>query len=121
MPMPGADMLRSIALTLAAVVIARANEPRVTTRGQDIHQLMASARNAPAPLCALAVGAVGNHGWGRWTDAPVTPLAPVEQPRERRSRKGRDSLSTADVQFLFENLQIDDACVRELAVRLLAG
>ena len=82
---------------------------------------MTSARNAPAPLCALAVAAVGNYGWGRWSDAPVTPLAPVRQPRERRGRKGRDSVSTADVTFLFENLQIDDACVRELAVRLLAN
>ena len=115
-------MLRSVALTLAAVLIARVHEPRVTAApgDQDIHQLITSARNAPPPLCALAVAAVGNYGWGRWTDAPVTPLAPARLPRERRG-KGRDSVSTADVAFLFENLQIDDACVRELAVRLLAN
>ena len=76
-------MLRSVALTLAAVLIARVHEPRMTTAApgdQDIHQLMTSARNAPAPLCALAVAAVGNYGWGRWSDAPVTPLAPVRPP-----------------------------------------
>ena len=87
-------MLRSVALTLAAVLIARVNEPRVAGKApgdQDIHQLIASARNAPVPLCALAVAAVGNYGWGRWSDAPVTPLAPVRQPRERRGHKGRSS------------------------------
>ena len=118
-------MLRSVALTLAAVLIARVHEPRVTTGrtgDQDIHQLMTSARNAPAPLCALAVAAVGNYGWGRWTDAPVTLRSHRCGSRgSARGRKGRDSVSTADVTFLFENLQIDDACVRELAVRLLAG
>ena len=75
-------MLRSVALTLAAVLIARVHEPRMTTAApgdQDIHQLMTSARNAPAPLCALAVAAVGHYGWGRWSDAPVTPLAPVRR------------------------------------------
>lgn len=113
-------MLRSIGLTLAAVVVAGIHEPRSIMREQDIRQLMAAARNAPTAICALAVSGVGNWG-GRWADAPVTPLEPVQQPRDYTRRRGRDTVSTEDVRFLFDNLSINDACVREMAVRLLAN
>ena len=94
-------MLRSVALTLAAVLIARVHAPRMTTAApgdQDIHQLMTSARNAPAPLCALAVASTitvvqrtlsvrkqvlsdpANAGLG--TPAGTTPATAERGPRD---------------------------------------
>ena len=66
-------MLRSLCLTLAAMTVAWAHERNlddklVAVADQEIRQLIASARGAPAPICALAVNSVGN-GWGRWADA----------------------------------------------------
>ena len=118
-------MLRSLCLTLAAMSVAWAHERNlddklVAVADQEIRQLIASARGAPAPICALAVNSVGN-GWGRWADAPVTPLPRSDRAAANRGRRGRDSVSTEDIQFLFDNLTIEDGCVREMAVRILGG
>lgn len=81
----------------------------------DVQALIAAARGAPPMLCALAAHSVGNGGWG-WSDAPVTPLPHAD----RRSARA-DSIAPADVQFLLDNLGGGDACVTEIAVRLLAS
>jgi HEAT repeat protein len=80
----------------------------------DIRELIESARGAPAPLCACAARAVYN--WG-WIDAPASPLG---QPVGERTRERRH-LSDEDVAFLLTSLDTPDPCVRELAVRLVAG
>ena len=81
---------------------------------EDIRELIEAARGAPAPLCACAARSVYN--WGG-VDAPASPLGrPVgERSRERRR------LSDEDVRFLLTSLDTPDPCVRELAVRLVAG
>ena len=116
-------MLRLTNLALAALATVSAGRPRTAPApisldpSQDVRELLAAARGAPPVLCALAAGAVGNQ-WGGWSDAPVTPLG---RPDSRGSRpRGREA-TPADARFLLESLATGDPCVRELAIRLLAG
>ena len=94
--------------------------------GFDVGALLTAAHGAPPIICALAAQAVRNNGWGGWSDAPSTPLPRTILPDARSRRRSHDedgedkALSTADVQRLFEGLASDDACVRELSVRLVA-
>jgi HEAT repeat protein len=84
----------------------------------DVATLLAAAHGAPPMICALAARSVLNGGWGRWADAPVTPLG----ARMRDVRGGddwREELSTGDQDRLLAALGSDDACVRELSVRML--
>lgn len=100
------------------------------TSNTDVSALMAAARGAPAPVCALAARAVGNLGWwGGSNDAPHTPLAGeqvtlrrrIDDADERDDARDADALlSSAEQQLLLNNLATDDRCVRELSVRLLA-
>src|SRR5947209_5205545 len=83
----------------------------------DVAALLTAARGAPPRICSLAAGSVGN-GWGGWADAPYTPLAASAGPLTNSGRDGR-TFSTEDVQRLFSGLSSDDACVRELSVRLI--
>ena len=81
----------------------------------DIRELITSARGAPAPLCACAARALGDH-WG-WYNAPASPLgrAVTDRPRHRQP------LSDEDIRFLLTSLDTPDPCVRELAVRLVTN
>jgi len=94
--------------------------------GFDIGALLSAAHGAPLPICALAAQAVRNYGWSDWSDAPSTPLPRTVLPDARSHGRNRyddgddRTLSAADVQRLFEGLASDDACVRELSVRLVA-
>jgi len=94
--------------------------------GFDIGALLAAAHGAPPVICALAAQAVRNYGWNDWSDAPSTPLPRTILPDAHSRRRNRfddndeKTLSAADVQRLFEGLASDDACVRELSVRLVA-
>lgn len=85
----------------------------------DVAALLAAAHGAPPVICALAAHAVRNSGWGYWTDAPSTPLAKAGAEYERDHE--RDQLPPADEDRLLAGLASDDACVRELSVRLLGG
>ena len=85
----------------------------------DVGALLDAAHGAPPVICALAAHAIHNAGWGYWTDAPSTPLARVgaEWERDQPMRE----LPAADQDRLLAGLASDDACVRELSVRLLSG
>src|SRR4051812_42869944 len=83
----------------------------------DVAALLTAARGAPPMICSLAANSVGN-GWGGWSDAPYTPLAASATPLNYRDRDWRN-FSSEDVQRLFAGLSSDDACVRELSVRLI--
>jgi hypothetical protein len=93
--------------------------PRVVTAAADnIRDLIAAAQGAPAVVCDLAADAVGNGWGGGAADAPVTPLGDHRLPRHSRGHRRYD-MSADDVRFLLESLSQKDACVQELAVRLL--
>jgi len=82
----------------------------------DIAALLTAARGAPPLICSLASQSVRNGGWG-WNDAPVTPLGKTYLMRDDDGNSR--TISQADVQLLFAALASDDACVRELGVRLI--
>src|ERR1700691_2250483 len=85
----------------------------------DVAALLTAAHGAPPVICALAAHAIRNTGWGYWTAAPSTPLARggAEYERERDAKE----LPAADADRLLAGLASDDACVRELSVRLPSG
>ncbi len=85
----------------------------------DVGALLEAAHGAPPVICALAAHAIRNTGWGYWTDAPSTPLARAGAEFERDQE--RNQLPAADEDRLLAGLASDDACVRELSVRLLSG
>ena len=83
----------------------------------DVTALLTAAKGAPPAICSLAASAVRNWGWGDWNDAPATPLAsvkPASSNDDFESPMGAD-----DIQRLMAGLSSDDACVRELSVRLI--
>src|SRR5215203_2393953 len=83
----------------------------------DAAQLISAARGAPAPICALAAQSVNNGGWDNLNDAPATPLGVSVRLRDDNGRSSQ--MSAQDVELLLGSLSSDDACVREIAVRLL--
>ncbi|MEO8337514.1 MAG: HEAT repeat domain-containing protein [bacterium] len=85
----------------------------------DITALLTAARGAPPMICAIASQAVRGWGWGDYNDAPATPLSGVASIRNRDLNDSK--LSTEDVDKLMTGLASDDACVRELSVRLLGS
>ena len=84
----------------------------------DVTALLIAARGAPPIICSLAAKAVGGWGWGGWSDAPSTPLAAVT-PASNNDDRESSALGAEDVQRLLTGLSSDDACVRELSVRLI--
>src|SRR5712671_2015933 len=84
----------------------------------DVVALLTAARGAPPMICALASRAVTGYGWGGWSDAPSTPLSSIV-PTTRDEFDSRQPFPTADVQALLAGLSSDDACVREMSVRLI--
>ena len=88
--------------------------PLAQAAESGIAELIGSARGAPPLLCALASRAV--RGFGNWHEAPVSPI----QVDRTRLYTDRPELSREDTDLLVQSLSSDDACVRELAVRLVA-
>lgn len=86
----------------------------------DITALLTAAHGAPPLICALAAQSVRGYGWGDWSDAPYTPLSSVGASVRYRDN-GDTKLAQVDVDKLLTGLASDDACVRELSVRLLGG
>jgi hypothetical protein len=84
----------------------------------DVGTVLTAARGAPPVICALAAHAVHNWGWGHWTDAPFTPLPAATLADDRD--EDEPQYSPADQELLLSGLASDDACVRELSVRLLS-
>ncbi len=86
----------------------------------DVTALLTSARGAPPMICALAAQSVRRWGWGGdWNDAPSTPLRAIVSAVNDRLSLNSGKLPPEDVERLMSGLSSDDACVRELAVRIL--
>src|SRR5436309_16111499 len=84
----------------------------------DVAAWLTAARGAPPMICSLAARAVGGWGWGGGSDAPYTPLAAVDSASMDYDFDS-GPLSAADIQRLLAGLASDDACVRELSIRLI--
>ena len=86
----------------------------------DVTALLASARGAPPMICALAAQSVRRWGWGGdWNDAPSTPLRAIVSAVNDRLSLNSGNLPPEDIERLMSGLASDDACVKELAVRVL--
>ncbi|MDF1506294.1 hypothetical protein PYV61_25285, partial [Roseisolibacter sp. H3M3-2] len=120
-------MIRLIGAVVAVVATLAVDVPRAAPpvaaqetaqdAARDVRALLAAARGAPRPLCALAARSVHNFGWGDRADAPATPLG------DDRFALGSDAgrLAPAEVETLLAGLGSDDGCVRELSARLLGA
>ena len=84
----------------------------------DVTALLAAARGAPPMICSLASRSLQGWGWGG-SDAPATPLSMVAANVGDDDDSPVQALPAADLQKLFTGLASDDACVRELSVRLI--
>lgn len=84
----------------------------------DVAALLTAARGAPPAICLLASQAVRGWGWGGGSDAPSTPLSPPVVSTSNDDYES-DAMPPADIQRLLAGLSSDDACVRELSVRLI--
>ena len=108
---------------VAAAMLASMNGASAATTERvapiDITALLTAARGAPPLICSLASQAVRGYGWNDWSDAPVTPLSSVGSIRTRDINDAK--LSTEDIDKLLAGLASDDACVRELSVRVIAS
>jgi HEAT repeat protein len=135
--MNGVVMQRAIGVVAAAVLMSMAGSGQVSVnvdvtpdRGTplnvagraaplDVAALLTAARGAPPLICSLAAQSVRNYGWGNWSDAPSTPLGRLAPLGDRDQRNS--AFPAADVERLLAGLASDDACVREIAVRLLGS
>jgi HEAT repeat protein len=125
----GVTMQRMLGVVTAATLISMngaiastgSRESAERAAPLDITALLTAARGAPPLICAFAAQSIRGYGWGgNYFDAPYTPLSNVAA--DIRSRDNGDGkLSQADVDKLLTGLASDDACVRELSVRLLGG
>ncbi len=124
----GVTMQRVLGVVAAAMLVsmngaitAAGSRDRGMARSAplDITALLTAAHGAPPLICALAAQSVRGYGWGDWSDAPSTPLSTVAPIRNRDI--GDATLAAADIDKLLTALASDDACVRELSVRLLGG
>ncbi len=114
-------MLRTIGIGLAAVALL--TPPRIQSPGAGepaagLRELFVAAQGAPAAVCALAARGVLASGWGSAAEPPM-PLLPRPAAWRARGNHG-ESLDAADVRYILDQLATGDACVRELAVRLVA-
>ncbi|MFN2637444.1 MAG: HEAT repeat domain-containing protein [Gemmatimonadaceae bacterium] len=129
--------MRVIGLALAAALVSAGGTPSgasaregatsETAREQqqrgslDVTALLTSARGAPPMICAMAAESVREWGWG-WgdaNDAPSTPLKTIVSAVNSQLRMNQGQLATEDIDKLMTGLSSDDACVREISVRLL--
>ena len=86
----------------------------------DVTALLTSARGAPPMICAMAAQSLRNWGWGDGSaDAPATPLSSIVSTVNYQLRQNNGDLRVEDVDRLMSALSSDDACVRELSVRIL--
>src|SRR5215208_2858275 len=104
----GVNMLRVLGVLTTAVLMSTA-EPELPAT---------AARGAPPIICGLAAQSIGNGNWGWWSDAPASPLGAAARPEDGDRRRIQD-LPDADVTRLLDALASDDACVREMSVRLI--
>ncbi len=117
-------MLRVIAVIGAAALLStsaakhesNAGAPNVDAAPIDVTALLAAAHGAPPMICALAAQSVRNMGGYGGHDAPAPPLG---RPLNDNSAGSFDALPARAVGELLDSLSSADACVRELAVRVI--
>jgi hypothetical protein len=125
--MNGAIMQRALGFVIATFAFSSLSgapaDARIATAPTaasiDVTALLAAAHGAPPVICSLASRAISGYGWGNATDAPATPLRATGFDLTNDGDFGRAPLPAADVQRLLAGLSSDDACVREMSVRLL--
>ena len=100
--------------TAVTSMVGLGPERALPSAESGITELIGSARGAPPMLCALASRAV--RGFGNWHEAPVSPI----KVSKEKLLTDRPELTREDTDFLVQSLSSDDACVRELSVRLVA-
>lgn len=106
-----------VAASLLAIHLGSPTEPAPASTPVNVATLLGAARGAPPIICALAAQTVLNDGWREGGEAPVTPLPAVDLSEDHHGRWRQ--LATADEDQLLTGLGSDDACVRELSVRVL--
>ena len=94
---------------------AKASDPQ--RRIQDVSALVAAVHGLPGVVCGLTAEAAAGWGGRSWMNAPAPPLGP--DASERVADFPRARLSLRDVAMLIDSVTSSDACVRELAVRLI--
>ena len=99
-------------------VVAQPPRAEETQRSlRSVRDLVTAVRGLPAVVCALTAEAAAGWGGRSWMNAPAPPLGPETAERTAYFPRGR--LTLGDVSLLIDSLSTTDACVRELAVRLL--
>jgi HEAT repeat protein len=125
--MNGANMLRVLGvLTMAALMSNAGHAPpapalRVASAAPaaiDVAALLAAARGAPPLICGLAARSISNGNWGWWSDVPASPLGAATRALDG-DRRSIEDLPDADVTRVLDAMASDDACVREMSVRLV--
>lgn len=94
---------------------AKASDPQRPI--QDVSALVAAVHGLPGVVCGLTAEAAAGWGGRSWMNAPAPPLGP--DASERVADFPRARLSLRDVAMLIDSVTSSDACVRELAVRLI--
>lgn len=84
---------------------------------RNLRGLIAAVRGLPPVVCGLTAEAASGWGGGSRLSAPVTPLGEETAMRVAYFPRGR--LSLGEVSELIDSLATPDACVRELAVRMI--
>jgi len=84
---------------------------------RNVRDLVTAVRGLPAVVCALTAEAAAGWGGRSWMNAPSPPLGAETAERVANFPRGR--LTLGDVALLIDSLSTPDACVREVAVRLL--
>jgi len=92
-------------------------ERAATMPAQDVSSVLTAARGVSPIMCSLAAQSLWGGGWG-WWDAPSSPVTSEVSTRIREL--GRQRLAPAEVRMVMDSLASTDACVREMAVRLIA-
>src|SRR6267378_545113 len=106
-----------VAHTGAPIEESSSDQPDQRSAPIDVAALLTAARGAPPIICSLASRAISGYGWGGRADAPSTPLGSFGS--ETSYDFERQAFPTEDVQKLLAGLASDDACVREMSVRLI--
>lgn len=94
-----------------------APQPEVQSDVRSVRDLVAAVRGLSPVVCGLTAEAASGWGGRSWMNAPVPPLG--AETSERVSHFPRGRLLLSDVSLLIDSLNTPDACVREVAVRLL--
>ncbi len=127
--------MRVVGLAVAALLITISGGPAAANGNHqdaagpvsgaaslDVAALLASARGAPPLMCVLAAQSVKQWGWGGYgdqSDAPSTPLKSIVSAVNSQLRLNDGALAPEDIERLMSGISSDDACVREMSIRVL--